>query len=150
METIKEAKEHLRENFKNGVNCPCCGQLVKLYTRKLNSGMAMALIHIYKQGDWVDVKDYLRKNSLKNNHDWTLLRYWGLIEEFKGKVDPNKKNNGVWRITQKGVSFIENKIKLKSHIIIYNNKLTGYSDTYTHIKKALGSKFNYNELMKNI
>lgn len=149
METIKQAKEYLRENFEKGTDCPCCGQHVKLYKRKLNSGMVMALIHIYKQGDWINVKDYMRKNSLPNNHDWTLLRYWGLIEESNEKVEEGKKKNGVWRITEKGVKFIEKKIKLNSHILIYNNKFTGYSDTTTDIEKALGSKFNFTELMNN-
>jgi len=149
METIKQAKEYLRENFEKGTDCPCCGQHVKLYKRKLNSGMVMALIHIYKQGDWINVKDYMRKNSLPNNHDWTLLRYWGLIEESTEKAEEAKKNNGVWRITQKGVKFIKKQITLNSHILIYNNKFTGYSDTTTDIEKALGSKFNFTELMNN-
>ena len=135
MEKINQAKEYLRENFKKGVNCPCCGQFVKLYKRKLNSGMAIALFHIYKQGSWINVKDYMRKNSLPNNHDWTLLRYWGLIEESADKVDESKKNNGVWRITEKGAKFIEKKITVNSHILLYNNKFTGYSDTSTDIEK---------------
>jgi predicted transcriptional regulator len=112
METLQESKEFLRANFDKGVSCPCCNQFVKLYKRKLNSGMAMALIHIYKQGNWINVKDYMRKNSLPNNHDWTLLRYWGLIEEST-KTEEGKKTNGVWRITQKGVKFIEKKINVQ-------------------------------------
>ena len=60
METIKEAKEHLRNNFEEGIDCPCCGQFVKLYKRKLNSGMAATLIRIVKfnGSSEVHVKDF--------------------------------------------------------------------------------------------
>jgi hypothetical protein len=43
MKTITEAKDFLNENYKDGCICPCCNQTVKLYKRKLNSGMARVL-----------------------------------------------------------------------------------------------------------
>jgi len=35
--TILEAKQLLKDNFAQGIECPCCGQFVKRYKRKLNS-----------------------------------------------------------------------------------------------------------------
>ena len=50
MNTIAEAKQYLRKNFKEGTVCPCCDKYVKAYKRKLNSGIARALIIMYKLG----------------------------------------------------------------------------------------------------
>ncbi|HWY36093.1 MAG TPA: hypothetical protein VNX68_15720, partial [Nitrosopumilaceae archaeon] len=46
--TVEEAKKFLRKNFDLGVNCPCCGQLVKNWRRKLDSRMARALIGLHQ------------------------------------------------------------------------------------------------------
>ena len=138
------------EEMDKGVSCPCCGQFVKLYKRKLNSGMAITLIRIYSDNGkaWVNVKDFLRKKRYTNSHDWTLLRYWGIMEEEMKEPDNEmKKTNGVWRITKKGQEFIFDQIKVVSHIQIYNGKLRGTEGALIGIKEALGNKFNYNELV---
>lgn len=150
---LQQAKEKLRANWHKGVKCDCCGQFVKLYKRKLNSGMAIALINIYKYHGRkaVNVKDFLREERLPNNHDWTLLKHWGFIREIESKEIPSeKKSNGVWRITVLGEKFLKNNLpKCPSHILIYNNTFQGFSSSYTTIIKALGNKFNYEELMNN-
>ena len=70
-------KEFLRANYEKGCDCPTCGQFVKLYKRKLNSGMAKTLIILeqYFGFEPINVKSFLREQSLTNNHDWTLLRH---------------------------------------------------------------------------
>lgn len=148
METIKEAKQYLRNNFEKGVDCPCCGQFVKRYKRKLNSGMSRTLIALYKaEGkNPVNVKAFLRENNIQNNHDWTLLRYWKLLIEHEND-DPDKKSSGVWSITNKGIGFLMNKVKVPSHILLFDNKFIGYSPTETDVVDSLGKHFNYTELM---
>ena len=150
MESIKEAKSYLRENFEEGATCPCCGQFVKLYKRKLNSGMASTLIRIYRdnQQAWTHVKNFLRENKYQNSHDWTRLKDWGLLEEQEN-TETTKKTSGTWRITDRGVKFIMGQIAVPSHIFIYNNSLQGYSNTEINIYKALGKHFNYTQLMNN-
>lgn len=149
MITLKEAKKWLRDNFDKGCKCPACGQHVQLYKRKLNSGMALVLIRLYKEypDDWVPVKEWLRIKKYKNNHDWTMLKYWELIEEKKND-DPKKKSNGYWRITNKGKNFVNFVITVPTHIHIYNKKFRGYSEEHTNIKNALKNHFDYEELMK--
>lgn len=150
MNTVKEAKAYLKENFIKGIDCPCCGQLVKLYKRKLNSNMAYVLIQIFHSGkDFIHVKDYLRENNIKNTHDWTLLKHWGLIQERAClPEETGKKNSGFWRITKVGVWFVLGESEVSKHILIYNNKFQGFSDETTTITHALGDSFNYYELMK--
>jgi len=146
METIQEAKEFLKENYQKGCQCPACGQHVKLYKRKLNSGMARVLIEVYKKRDLtsIHVKDHLRKNKLKNNHDWTLLKYWGMIENIE--TNGEQKDSGYWRITLRGIQFVNLGVAPK-HILIYNKKFMGFSNEVTDIRESLGNHFDYNELM---
>ena len=152
METINEAKEYLEKNFAKGVFCPCCNQFVKLYKRKLNSGMAITLIRMYKHNPygWINVKDYLRENSFRNNHDWTLLGHWGLIEENNKPPDNGGKTLGEWRITPKGREFVLNHIKVPKRVMMYNNSIYGFEGGQISIIEALGSKFNYHELMRQV
>ena len=146
MNTIAEAKQHLRANFEKGTECPCCGQFVKLYKRKLNSGMAITLIRIFNRGsDWVNVKEFLRQNKFKNSHDWTLLKYWGLLEESDKST--NDRNSGSWKITEQGVRFVKNELSVKKHLYFFDSRSYGFSDETTNIMEALGNKFNYYELL---
>lgn len=149
--SFNQAKEWLRDQFKTGkaVKCPCCDQTVKRYKRKLNSGMAITLIRIYKHHNrsQVYVKEFLRKNKMPNNHDWTLLKHWGLLEEV-ANTNPEKKNSGVWKITDLGIHFIANRTLVPSHLYFYNSEKIGKTNTTTSIIKALGNKFNYQELMR--
>jgi hypothetical protein len=152
METISEAKKYLRDNFNKGCSCPVCGQFVKLYKRKLNSGMAVILIFMSKYGkDFVHVKEFLREKKMKNGHDWTLLRYWGFIQERSPLIgDENTKNSGFWRITPEGLAFVSNRVKTKKHILIYNQKFQGFSNEDITIEDALGDDFDYYELINTL
>lgn len=152
METILEAKRYLRENFGKGCSCPACGQTVKLYKRKLNSGMSIVLYYMYRYGNgFVHVKELLREKGLKNNHDWTLLKYWGLIQELDNiPNESGTKSSGHWRITDKGIDFIFRNLSVQKHILIYNNKFQGFSNDNTNFKESLGDDFNFNELMSEV
>ena len=149
--TLTNAKQYLRNNWEKGVTCVCCGQRVQLYHRKLNSGMALTLIRICNETTngtvWIPVKEFLRQKGFKNNHDWTLLKYWGLLEE-KGETEDGA-SSGYWRITNKGIDFVLNKIRVAKRIDIYNQKLYGHSEESTNIIESLGNKFSYSELVFN-
>lgn len=144
--TLSELKSFLKENWEKGVCCPGCKQFVKLYKRKLNSGMAYTLLLLYKQPrEWIPVKDFLRVNKHHNGHDWTLLNHWKLLEERV--TNNNEPNSGRWKITPAGVMFVENKLTVPKHIYFYNSKAWKESKEQTNIIEALGEKFNYKELM---
>jgi hypothetical protein len=157
--TIQEAKAYLRANYSKGVECPCCKQFVKLYKRKLNSGMARTLILIYKESNrqnasgykerpWIHVKNLLMDLKAQNSHDWTLLKHWGLLEDEI--TDPDRSANGYWRITMDGVNFVENRLSVPRVASFYNGKLIGMIlNSFTDIVAALGDKFNYEELIKS-
>ena len=150
METIKEAKQHLRANFKHkGTNCPCCGQFVKLYKRKLGSVMARTLIQLYKMDkEFNHVREIVKGISETGTNDFSKLAYWGLIDEMSND-SLAKRTSGFWRITPKGRQFVERKITVNQYALIYNRLCEGFSVETINISEALGKKFNYNELMTN-
>lgn len=149
METLKEAKDYLNKNYKKGCKCPACDQVVKLYKRKLNSGMARTLIEMYRHSDrFVHVKNHLREEKLPNTHDFTLLRHWGLIEAPAEESDGQA--SGLWKITEKGQKFCKGEVVVNKHVLIVVNRLLGFSEEKTTIQDSLGSKFNYEELMKGL
>ena len=80
--------------------------------------------------------------------DYSIIKHFDLIEE---EIDheTEKKNSGYWKITKKGIEFIEQKIEVPSHVHIYNGKVLGFADTTTNIITSLGNKFSYKELMNN-
>ena len=156
--TLEEAKEWLRGKFAKGADCPCCGQFVKLYRRKLNSSMAYAMILLAKHqkeigGAWFHVPDYLSSvtsTATIRGGDWSKLRYWGLIESDESIRDDGSKRAGVWRVTEAGMAFAANDKSVPSHVHIYNGEAFSSYQTgeTTNIEQALGEKFNYRELMR--
>lgn len=148
--TLEEAQQYLRANFEKGIGCPCCGQFVKKYKRKLAATPSRMLIRLYELGgNWNHVKLIAKDISGTGTGDFSKLAYWKLIEE-QPNDDSNKKNSGYWRITHEGRLFVENKITLASHVYVYNTKCLGFSDKHINIITSLGKKFNYAELMSNM
>jgi hypothetical protein len=155
--TLSQARVYLQENYEEGVGCPCCKQHVKLYKRKLNSAMAIALIEIYNASkyngfDFIHVEDHFKEmpglpSSIRG--DFPKLRHWGLIEALKEKREDGSKRNGMYRITGRGIAFVQCNLRVASHVHLFNNEVKGFSDNHVGIAACLGSKFNYDELMGN-
>lgn len=128
--------------------CPVCGQVVKLYPRKLSSALARFLIDIYNltidrpAGDrWINVsKELIVKSDHHITRDYSILRFWGLLETSLDDA-------GMWRITESGVAFVEGRLVTPQFAYVYNNYCVRLSETTTDIKGALGSKFSLTELL---
>lgn len=142
--TIKEAKNYLAENFKEGVACPCCGQFVKQYKRPIHSFMARMLIRLSRMSDGYHHYEDIFRGVIGG--DFSKLVYWDLIEEQKNE-DTNKRTSGVWRITPKGRAFANRQILIPKYIVLYDSKLQRFEGDNIDIVKAIGKKFNYEELM---
>lgn len=147
IETVEAARKFVKENFHKGCKCPVCEQTVKLYRRKLNSGMALTLWQMFivepKGNKPIHVKDLLREKSLPNTHDWTLLAHWGIIE---GAGNPT----GYWKVTPKGVDFIMGRLNVPDSIMMYNNKVAEIEGEVTKIsfREALHNRFDLDEAMR--
>ena len=145
MKLLSEAKQHLRDGFEAGTECPCCGRFVKAYKRKLNSGMAPALILIYKltkNKNYVHIQNEFVYYKLRaTTMDYAYAEKWKLIEA-------DSDQNGYWRITQLGKSFVLNQIDLPEYCLVYNGNVYKWADDKIGIKTALTISFDYSELMK--
>lgn len=152
MTTIREAKKKLRENWERGINCPCCGQMVKLYKRKLYAIQARGLIELYKldqtESKYYHIREIEGKFRGSGGGDFAKLRYWKLIEEKPNEDDPSKRTSGMWQITDRGRDFVLGNVKVRSHMTIFDGKFQGLEGDLITIQEALGKKFNYSELMK--
>lgn len=145
--TISKAKQILRDNWEQGIECPCCTQLVKLYERKLNSGMAIFLIRLYKLTatnlDFVHASKVLEGTK---SLDYSVLKHWGLIQDSNVQIE-HKRKSGFWSITNKGTSFVRGEITVPMYVKLFSNELKGFSEKQITIRQALGDDFEYHELM---
>jgi hypothetical protein len=153
-ESIDEAKVYLKKNWKTGVKCPCCNQLVKRYRRKLYKSVAVCLVIFYrkyKHGEYHH-KTELVKNSYSSTFgsgSFAMLAWWGLIKEKPKHTSKDSRTSGWWKITEKGKMFVEGKIKVKSHALVYNGNLLGLDGDMVDITDCIGEDFSYNELMEH-
>jgi hypothetical protein len=145
--TLKESIEWVSENQKDGCICPCCEQISKIYKRRLNSGMAYELIALYKISIFGEYVHHSRFSETTGG-EISKLRYWGLVIEKPKSDDKNTRTSGFWAITEKGIDFVLNKIKVSRHLFLYDAKFLGFSKEETNIIESLGKSFNYEELMR--
>lgn len=155
--TLEEAKNLLRQEWAEGIECPCCTQFVKLYRRKITSSMAYALILLYRYfrdnpgEEWVHMNDYLNSLDIPfpvKSGDNAKLRYWGLLEEKPEKREDGSNRAGYWKVTELGSQFVEGDTAVQSHAKVFNSKSYGLVGEPISIHEALGDKFNYKELME--
>jgi len=149
--TLEEARDFVLEHLEEGVQCPCCAQTARLYKRSLNSAMARSLLWLYGQSgknlDWVDVQK-TAPNWLLQSRELPKLIHWRLIKEMpKDPHDTTKRTSGFWRPTLKGVLFAKNQAKVPKRVYLYNNEVQGWDDDSVSIVDALGTKFDYAELI---
>ncbi len=154
---IEAAKAFVQQNLRDGVTCPACGQFCKVYKRKLNSTMALALVLIYQffkknpRADWLHVAAFLvkvKRDSSIAGGDVVKLRYWGLLVRAPGERDDGSDRVGRYQITEVGKQFVEGRIAVPRYVYLYNQLLLRLSEEMTTMREALGDKFNYDELMK--
>jgi hypothetical protein len=98
------------------------------------------------------VPDYLSEvateGAIVRGGDWAKLTHWKLIE---AKPDETRKDGsrrvGLYKITPRGVDFVERRVEVPKYAYIYAQHLIGLSEKMTTIDDALHDRFNYGELM---
>jgi hypothetical protein len=123
--------------------CPTCDQFAKVYRRQINSGMARSLILMYRQGPgFIHIPTAIGARSREEGK----LAYWGLAEE-EHVVREDGGRAGWWRITQKGTQFVLGLISVDKYALVYNGRVLDFDGPAWTIRDALGTRFNYAELM---
>lgn len=155
---VSAIRQKIKAHEREGCFCPVCEGIVKVYRRKLNSTMARQLITTYRlqydangnsRGvEWVDIFTICKDTAVAGG-DFAKLVYWGLIEQMPHEAgDDGKKTSGMWRITDKGISFVLGHRGVKNAVFLLNGEVVGWDDKPATIKTALGEHFDYNELMR--
>lgn len=144
--TLHEARAQVEQAAWDGIECPCCGQLAKIYKRKFNSNMAVFLISLV-QMTLTEPNGWVHHSQCKyRGRDYSYIEAWGLAGTRPSR-DSEKRMSGYWKPTPMGLAFTMEQLLIPSHIHLYNNIVVGVEQTKVTIRDALGDKFNYDELM---
>ena len=148
--TLADARDTLRGTLADGHNCPCCGQLAKVYERRIHSTMARELVAAYQAGaanQFVNLNNVFAGTNLhKRGGDFAKLRYWSLVVEADTKRDDGGRA-GWWKLTPAGAAFARNEIVVPRVAQVYDGKLLALVGDPVGITDCLGSRFDYNDLM---
>lgn len=153
----RDAQASLKKQFHaeldDGVVCPTCNRFAKRYKRRLGAQQVVWLMWLVRAfertGEWVCVQDtapWARHPGGIVGGDYGKLVHWGLITP-RLNDDPTKKSSGYWKPTQQGIDFVLRRVKVPSHVYLYNNCVNGWGDGLLTIDECLGVKFDYAELM---
>lgn len=150
--SIVRARQRVLAGLDEGIDCPCCGQLCKLYRRQINAAMAHLLLWLVAQqssrnGQWTHASAMPLIQGRPGGGDFAKLRWWHLIEER----EPNPaagitRTSGQWRPTILGEEFARGEAHLQRYALLYDNHLAGFEGPAVDIRQCLGERFDYDAL----
>jgi hypothetical protein len=85
--------------------------------------------------------------GLAGRGESTHGHWFKLLEQPAERREDGAKGNGVWRVTERGVAWIERRITVPKYAVIYADRLLGYRGERVSITECLGKRFDYTELM---
>lgn len=145
--SLADAKQWLREQLDGGAPCPCCTQFAKVYRRKITSRQVRALIRVWRSAgtDWCHVTT-VHPSLAGDGGELSRLRYWGLLEEADERREDGGRA-GWWRVTDRGEQYVLGRTTVPKYAHIYDSRCLALSGDLVSVRDALGTKFNYAELM---
>lgn len=166
--TRKELVEHvlnylrtpLMDNAKSRVenDCPLCNQSVHINKDKQTDSSTINLLNLYYLTKKYPQTEYFNSSRFCKGRNgagrFAALRYHNIIIEEKiNKENTNegqKKNSGMWKLTEKGIQYCEGNIKIPKYVLTYNRKFIGTSGELMGIEEFLKEPFHYKEVMSSI
>lgn len=153
MTTLNQARQQWRDTIhKDGGVCPCCDRWGKVYGRGINATMAASLEWLYTVNlakglrTWIDVPNTAPKSVVRSNQLATL-RWWGLVErQSPSPDDKSVKHTGMWRITLRGMDFVEGKILIPKKVFTYNGEVVSFGSEEVAFAECKG-KFDFAAIM---
>lgn len=149
-DTLAEERDRLFQKRKEpgGTRCHACNQHAQEYRIKLNAGMARFLVELYKRGcqylcEPVRYEEIIHAVGTASL-DYARIKYWLLIEPV-GEIPDRKKASGEWRMTRLGCRFVTGKVKVASHVRVYNSAWIDSVEPAVGIRDVLPKEFDYQE-----
>ena len=135
------------DRLKSGekIDCPCCGRHSQMYTRNLHHNAAKKLIKLYLLGGYCQFvhTSKLIEDGETGAGDFSKAKYWGLIDEAPNNWE-HKRTSGNWGLTLQGIGFVLGTTKIPRQVLIFDDRIFGFSDDYVSIEDCLKSGgFNY-------
>lgn len=153
--SLDDARDWVQDNRAAGVTCPCCDQFVKVYPRSLPSATALVMIQMYRTNKGIDyvylppILDTMKRTPQQGGYG-TFGHHWGLMEQQPGVRGDGSNRVGWWRLTDLGREFVRGTVSVPRKAYILNNQCLDYDGPPWMIWDALGTKFNYSELMQGL
>jgi len=141
----------------DGVTCPCCDQLVKVYRRPFNAQMARGLIWLVREHErrvesgteeWIHVPSAAPGWLLASREFWRCA-YWGLIIQRRND-DPTKRTSGYWKPSPQGAAFVHDNARLPAVALIFDGRVLDTEGPDINVVAALGKRFDYRELWETL
>lgn len=115
--------------------CPCCGQHVELYARKLRACWMEVLEDLAahderSHGAW-KLLDNANATGAAAARDFGLLRFWSLLDRHPTEA-------GLYRITESGRAFLMGGALQPLTAYVFNNELRGFGPelvTYAQVAR---------------
>lgn len=140
--TLAEARSFVATMRGDGCVCPCCDQHAKTYKRAISTEMAKILVDLvlvfHDTNDWVPARQLEARGG-----DYAKLTHWQLIEFEQPKLGSSRSAGGM-RPTKRGMLFALGRLKVPSHVLLYNNEVVGFDGEPIEIGEVQG--FNYAEV----
>jgi hypothetical protein len=141
--SLAQAQEELRAKVQGGTTCPGCGQHAQVYRRRLNSGMAFALVLLASEARKQPQEAYHVRNLLLRHGfhtgDYCYLVHWNVLSRRKPQGE-EQYPTGFFRLTSKGRAFALGQRELPSAVWLYGEQVLGFSPERVGVERALGSK----------
>jgi hypothetical protein len=150
---LGKAKEWLRARVTKGEKCPCCGQRVQVYKRKLNRTMVRTLALLAIEQNKRSRPGYLHAPTILKEHagyarEVGKLAYWGFVVEGSGKRGDGG-HAGMWQVTQNGFAFLRGQLEVKRYVWVYDGRKLGSDGGFVNVKDV-AVKFDLVELLEGI
>lgn len=146
----KIRKDYLKVLEGKGGDCPCCKRHGKYNGYSITKTDARFLVWIFTNGDkdgWVHTPTQAPREFLQAK-SFTNLRYWALIENYP---NDNKKikGSGLWRITKKGIKYMQGEMQLPKKAFVFDRTLMGFSEKQVYFKECFKENFDLEQVMNS-
>lgn len=151
-ETLEAARDYVLANREDGVTCPCCQRLVRVYKRKLNSGMALAFLRLCRIHTTANRPVHAREVcEPTKNRDFSQLQYWELMIELPKTEDQHGRTSGFWLPTERGLAFFRGELRVPKYRVHASGEeeTIGWSPETTALREALPDGFDYDKLLED-
>jgi hypothetical protein len=146
----KIRKDYLKVLEGKGGDCPCCKRHGKYNGYSITKTDARFLVWIFTNGDkdgWVHTPTQAPREFLQAK-SFTNLRYWALIENYP---NDNKKikGSGLWRITNKGIKYMQGEMQLPKKAFVFDRTLVGFSEKQVYFRECFKENFDLEQVMQS-